>query len=270
MKNFVITGSTKGIGFGLAREFARRGHNVLVSGRTQQAVDAAVQRIEREAKGKVAGKTADVTRFEDHEALWDAAVDAFGGVDVWVNNAGVANTTWDIVDVPTDAVHTMVRTNMFGTMHGSRVAAKRMLAQDHGQIFNMLGGGSDGSIRAGMGVYGATKRGLDYFTRALVKEMKDTAVQVGQIRPGMVVTEGMIREAKQDPENFEKYKRVMNILCDDVETVMPFLADKMLATDKNGAQINWLTTGRITRKFMFASFNKRDLFSEKLQEQKQS
>lgn len=267
MRSIVITGSTRGIGFGLAREFARRGHSVLVSGRTQAAVDSAVQRIRREGSGEVIGLRADVSRFEDHEALWQAAQDAFGVVDIWLNNAGVANTTFDIADVPVDAVQTMVTTNMFGTIYGSKVATRGMLSQGHGQIFNMLGGGSDGSIRRGMGVYGATKRGLDYFTRSLTKELKDTPILVGQVRPGMVVTEGMIREAKADPDNFARFKRVMNILCDEVETVAPFLTDRMLATDRSGTEINWLTTWRVARKFMFSSFSKpRDLFSDKLVE----
>ncbi|MGA3564072.1 SDR family oxidoreductase [Melissospora conviva] len=252
MRKAVITGSTKGIGFALARELLTRGHSVAVTGRTQDAVDDAVERLRPAATGGAAvhGFTVDVTDAAQVEKLWSAAVDAMGGVDLWVNNAGVANTTRPIVETSPEDVRTMVTTNMLGTVYGSQVAVRGMTAAGGGQLFNVLGGGSDGRIRPGMGVYSATKRGLDSFTRALVKEVEGTSVRVGQISPGILITDGWLREAAAAPEQVAKQRKMLNILCDHVDEVAPYLVERMLASTRNGDAIAWLTTGRMTRKFL--------------------
>ena len=252
MRRAVITGSTKGIGFGLARELLRRGHSVVVSGRTREAVDGAVERLRQEAAAgaEVHGHVVDVTDADRVEELWGAAVDALGGVDLWINNAGVANTTRPVIETTHDDVRTMVDTNMLGTIYGSQTAVRGMLAGDGGQVFNVLGGGSDGSIRPGMGVYSATKRGLDSFTRALAKEVSGTGVRVGQIRPGILITEGWLREAAAAPDQVQRQRGLLNILCDHVDDVAPYLVEKVLASSKNGDAIAWLTTARMTRKFL--------------------
>lgn len=259
MASFVITGSTKGIGFALADYAVSQGHNVVISGRTQDAVDAAVSRMA--GPGKAAGKATDVADAEQVQALWGFAAQQFGQVDVWVNNAGVAYTTNRIVDTSPDELRTMVTTNIFGTVFGSQVAARGMVAQGSGRIFNILGGGSDGEYFPGMGLYGTTKRGLDYFTRALVKELKDTPVLVGRVRPGMVVTEGVKREIAADPENFAKSRKIMNALADLPETVAPYLVDQMLAMNKTGGKIAWLSGGKIAKRMMMMRIKPReDLF----------
>ena len=252
MRKAVITGSTKGIGFALARELLTRGHSVVVTGRTQAAVDDAVERLRPAATGEAAmhGFTVDVTDAAQVEKLWSAAVDALGGVDLWINNAGVANTTRPIVETSAEDVRTMVTTNMLGTVYGSQVAVRGMTAAGGGQLFNVLGGGSDGRIRPGMGVYSATKRGLDSFTKALVKEVADSSVRVGQISPGILITDGWLREAAAAPEQVQSQRKMLNILCDHVDEVAPYLVERMLGSTKNGDAIAWLTTGRMTRKFL--------------------
>ncbi|MGB0102005.1 MAG: SDR family oxidoreductase [Nocardioides sp.] len=248
----VITGSTKGIGFALARELVRRGHHVVVSGRGQDTVDEAVGKLGPEAAegARVTGRTADVSDPVQVQALWDAAVDAYGSVDLWVNNAGVAYTMRTIVETTPDEVDTMVSTNMLGTILGAQVAVRGMSAAGGGQVFNVLGGGSDGSVRPGMGVYSATKRGLDMFTRALVKEVEGTPVRVGQVRPGILITDGWLREAATHPEAVAGQRKIVNILSDHVDEVAPYLVEQMLASTKNGDQVAWLTKGRMMKKFL--------------------
>jgi NAD(P)-dependent dehydrogenase (short-subunit alcohol dehydrogenase family) len=251
MTHAVVTGSTKGIGFALSRELLRRGHDVVVSGRSQEAVDEAVAELQPAAAGgaRAIGVPTDVTDPAQVQALWDAGVSAFGSVDLWVNNAGVAYTMRTIVETTSEEVSTMVGTNILGTINGAQVAVRGMTAAGGGRIFNVLGGGSDGSVRPGMGVYSATKRGLDMFTRALVKEVAGTPVRVGQIRPGILITDGWLREAASHPESVSSQRKMLNILTDHVDDVAPYLVDKMLASTKNGDEISWLTTSRMMRKF---------------------
>lgn len=252
MVSAVVTGSTKGIGFALARELVRRGHDVAVSGRTQEAVDEAVGKLLPEAAegARVIGVPTDVTDAAQVQALWDAAVSAFGSVDLWINNAGVAYTNRTIAETTPDEVATMVGTNMVGTITGAQVAVRGMTAAGRGQLFNILGGGSDGSVRPGMGVYSATKRGLDMFTQALVKEVEGTPVRVGQVRPGILITDGWLREAASHPEAVSSQRKMVNILSDHVDDVAPYLVERMLASSKNGDSIAWLTNGRMMKKFL--------------------
>jgi short-subunit dehydrogenase len=184
------------------------------------------------------------------QALWDAAVSAFGSVDLWINNAGVAYTNRTILETTPDEVSTMVGTNMVGTITGAQVAVRGMTAAGRGQLFNILGGGSDGSVRPGMGVYSATKRGLDMFTQALVKEVDGTPVRVGQVRPGILITDGWLREAASHPEAVTSQRKMVNILSDHVDDVAPYLVEKMLASSKNGDSIAWLTNGRMMKMFL--------------------
>lgn len=256
MSNVVITGSTKGIGRGLAQEFARRGHNVLIAGRSDESIDIALVRIGNHP-GNVVGQACDVSDREQLRALWARAVKEFGSVDIWINNAGLARTIWPIVDTPPDQIDAMIQTNMPGTIFGSIIAAKGMTDQGSGKIFNVLGGGSDGEYFPGIGIYGTTKRGLDYFSTALAKELKDSGVIVGRIRPGMVVTGAVVREAKADRESFEKSRAMMNILVDQVETVSPFLVEEMLNFEKTGGKIRWLTGGKIAWRMLKSRFKKR-------------
>ncbi len=252
----VITGSTQGIGRGLAAEFRRRGHNVVIAGRNQQRVDQTIEKLASE-QGQIAGQSCDVARQDQVQALWDLAVETFGSVDIWINNAGLARTTWPILEVPQQEIESMVNTNMMGTINGCRVAAAGMKALGQGKLFNVLGGGSDGEYFPGLGIYGTTKRGLDYFTRALVKELADTPIIVGKIRPGMIITEAVVREARAAPESFEKSRKMMNNLVDTVETVSPFLVDRILATEKSGQKIRWLTPAKMTGRMLAGIIKKR-------------
>lgn len=259
--NVVITGSTKGIGFGLAKEFLSQGHNVAISGQSQESVNSALAKLES-STAKFIGTPCNVAVKSDVENLSRQALDNFGSIDIWINNAGLARTTWAIKDIPQSEIETMVTTNMLGCINGCRTAVEAM-SEGGGKIFNMLGGGSDGEYFPGMGIYGTTKRGLDYFTNALVKELKNTNIIVAKIRPGMIITEAVVREAKADLENFNKNRTTMNNLVDKIETVAPYLVEQILATTKPGSKIRWLTGGKIGMRMMKARFTKRpDQFEE--------
>ncbi|MEP1472651.1 MAG: SDR family oxidoreductase [Halieaceae bacterium] len=256
MTTVVITGSTQGIGRGLAAEFLKRGDNVVVSGRDQSRLDDTLTAMSAN-NGKVAGLSCDVADAEQVQALWDLAVKEFGAVDIWINNAGLARTVWPILDVPQGEIESMVSTNMLGTINGCRVAATGMREQGQGKIFNVLGGGSDGEYFPGLGIYGTTKRGLNYFTDALVKELADSNVILAKIRPGMIITEAVVREARAMPEVFEKSRKTMNNLVDTVETVAPFLVDQIMVTEKSGSKIRWLTPAKMTGRMLKGMVSKR-------------
>ncbi len=256
MKVVVVTGGTRGIGRGLAKEFLAQGCRVAICGRTAAAVDTAVAEFGHD----VVGVVADVTDQAGMQKLWDQTVESFGRVDVWINNAGVSAPRQPFVATDLDDAWSAVEINLKGVMTGSQVALRGFTAQGSGQLWNMEGFGSGGQKAAGMASYGASKRAVTYFTQALRKDLKDSPVQVGLLSPGIVVTDLLIGDYDGDPEGLAKAKKVFNILGDRVETVTPWLAAQVLATDRTGAHVQWLTKRKAFARFATA-FRTRDVFA---------
>jgi len=255
MGTVVITGSTRGIGLGLARAFVDRGESVVVSGRTDEAVDRAVGELD--GGERVAGVACEVTDLAQVQGLWDGAVEAFGGVDVWINNAGIANTMGSLWELEADELQRVVSTNVFGAMLGCKVAIAGMIEQGRGAVYNMEGLGSDGRRVAGLTPYGTTKRGLAYLSQGLAGEVKDTPVIVGGIRPGMVITDMLMAGLEDEGPERERFVKVYNTLADRVETVAPWIADRVMANRKNGKVISWLGGGKVMWRFATAGITGR-------------
>jgi NAD(P)-dependent dehydrogenase (short-subunit alcohol dehydrogenase family) len=256
----VVTGGTRGIGRGLVRAFLDRGCRVAFCGRSAASFDAAGAALGG-GPGLV-GVVTDVTDEAGLQKLWDAAVDAFGRVDVWINNAGISNRRLPFHELPADEVRAVVETNLVGAALASQVAVRGFLAQGSGQLWNMEGFGSTGQKAEGVSVYGATKRGLTYLTESIRKDLgKGSPVQVNLLSPGIVATDLLVDDYAGQPEKLERAKRVFNVLGDRVETVAPWLADKVLATDKGGARVAWLTPAKAGLRFATGSFRKRDIFA---------
>ena len=261
MQTIVITGSTRGIGRGMAAEFLDRGHNVVVTGRSTASVEPAV--AELSAHGPVLGQPCDVGDIAACQALWDAAVAKFGSVDIWINNAALAPDHGMFADLDPAQIAATIDANLAGTMYGTQVALKGMLAQGGGKIYTFEGFGSNGMTNPGLAVYGTTKYAIRYFTDALAKEYADSPVLIGSLSPGMVPTELLIYSSRsQDPQQWEKSKRVMNILGDRVETVTPWLVEQALANDKQGARIEWLTKGKAMRRFLLPGYKNRHIVED--------
>ncbi|KAA1193410.1 SDR family oxidoreductase [Pseudohalioglobus sediminis] len=262
MKTVVVTGSTRGIGKGLAQEFLARGCRVVVSGRAQSSADAAAAELASGGDASLVRAVAcDITDAAQLQSLWDTACDAFGQVDVWVNNAGMSIARKPLAESDAEALDQIVAVNLTGLLQANRVALRGMLAQGGGQIWNMEGFGSGNQVQPGMCAYGATKRAVNYINRSLQKEVAGTGVQVCTLSPGIVVTELLVGDYDTDSPEWEKAKKIFNILGDRVETVTPFLVDGILKAERSGAKVAWLTGGKAFARFMAAPFSSRDLFS---------
>ncbi|MCL7454025.1 MAG: SDR family oxidoreductase [Anaerolineae bacterium] len=263
MKVVVITGSTRGIGYGMADAFLARGCGVAISGRTPTAVEAAVTALSARHEGsQIFGQACDVRELDQVQALWDAAVGHFGHVDIWINNAGVAHSQIDFWDLAPEEIRSVVETNVIGAMHGARVALRGMLDQGYGSLYNVEGLGSDGRKVEGLSLYGTTKHSLTYLTDALVEETKGTGIIVGALRPGMVATRLLTGQYEDRPEEWERARKIFDLLADRVETVAPWMVDKVLSNTKSGARFKWLTPWRLAGRFLMAPFRKRDVFEK--------
>jgi NAD(P)-dependent dehydrogenase (short-subunit alcohol dehydrogenase family) len=262
MKTIVITGSTRGIGFGLAGSFLSAGCNVVISGRTQEAIGLALNKLGTGIfKDRILGFICDTRNPDQVQELWEKAVQKFGRMDIWVNNAGVANKVSEAWSIPISEIDKVVDTNIKGAFYGTSIAVKAMLAQGYGAVYNMEGLGSEkGRIVEGMSLYGLTKAGLRYFNDSLFKELEGKPVIAGALQPGMVVTDLIGSQNSGDPEDFERVKWITNIIGNRVEDVSPWLVKKMLTNTRNGVRFRYMSTIKTTFRFLSAPFVKRDLF----------
>ncbi|GAA5071057.1 SDR family oxidoreductase [Nocardia iowensis] len=255
MSTVVVTGGTRGIGLGVARALLARGHRVAVCGTDVERIEK--MRAELPETALVA--PADVTDRDQVQALWDAASERFGRIDVWINNAGISHARAPLWELPAAQARKVLETNLLGAINGSAVAIAGM-STTGGHVWNMEGLGSDGRIVSGLATYGASKRAVTYLTEALAKEVP-TGVSVGLLSPGMVVTD-LLTHGYADPAELAEARKVFNILADRVETVAPWLAERAVSRTRNGAHVRWLSTPKVAGRFLMAPFRHRDLFTE--------
>jgi NAD(P)-dependent dehydrogenase (short-subunit alcohol dehydrogenase family) len=258
MKSVVITGSTRGIGRGLSVSFLELGCSLVINGRRVEDVEQAIQDLASQSSlDRIEGFACDVSDYGQVQALWKVAYKRFGRVDIWINNAGISHPLGDFWDLDQQVMHSVVDTNLTGTLYGSKVAMQGMLIQGYGAIYNMEGLGSRGGRRvAGLALYGSTKAGLGYFTEALAQEAAVTPVIVGAISPGMVLPDMRLKRPAQSPQDEQRTRWVFSILADRVETVAPWLARRILKNERNGVRIAWLTPAKVMRRIMAAPFRR--------------
>ena len=187
-KTAIITGSSQGIGKVTAERFAEDGANVVVTSRSQEKIDAVVDGIEDgDADGRAIAVECDVRERDSFEALFEATVEEFGGVDCLLNNAG-ASFMAGFDDISENGWNTIVDINLTGTYHGSQLAGEYM--DDGGVIVNYASvAGIDGAPY--MSHYGAAKAGVVNLTRTLAFEYADRGIRVNCIAPGFVATPGV-------------------------------------------------------------------------------
>jgi NAD(P)-dependent dehydrogenase (short-subunit alcohol dehydrogenase family) len=121
MKTIVITGSTSGIGLGLAEAFLSLGCAVAISGRSLANLDSAyVILTERYGGSRVLAHLCDVRFYDQVVGLWDTAREKYGRIDIWINNAGAACPETLIWDYSPDVIERIVATNITGALYGCR------------------------------------------------------------------------------------------------------------------------------------------------------
>ena len=258
MKHIVITGSTRGIGFGLAAAFLDQDCSVTISGRAQSDVDQAVRKLNSDhSPEKILGIACDVCYPDQLQNLWDQSKRRYKIIDIWINNAGISGPQLAVWLMPPEKAKEIIETNLLGVMYGSTIAVRGMLDQGFGALYNMEGMGSDGRMHKGLTYYGTTKYGLRYYTKSLTKETKDTPLIIGSLRPGMVITDLLTKQYEGRPEDWERDKRIFNILADRIETVAPWLAAQILDNKKSGVRISWSSRWKIMGRFLISPIYKR-------------
>ena len=265
----VITDSTQGLGFGYAQAFLQRGHHVVISGLTQSLVDEAIDRLEADAVvggGVAIGQACDVTDRTQLQSLWGFTVRSFGPVGIWLHNADLARTgtaaaTPEEIDARTQA-------SVIGALNSAEVVVAGLSAQPQGgKLYLDLGyDGAVGRIAPGMTVGSDTQDELRRVADSLVlarRKARDSRVLIGTLSPGVSVTEGLLRELSAlPPEVRGKALRHLGFIGDHVATTTSWIVERILADDRQGHHISWLTPARLLRRGFGRLFGaKRDLLA---------
>ena len=178
----LITGGSRGIGAACVRAFAAKGDTVAFLYHTQAARAAA---LEKET-GAVAVQ-ADLSNAAEAEAAVERAIEALGGVDVLVNNAGIAQIKL-FTDLTDCEWRQMLDTNLSSAFYVTRAVARKMIRQQCGRIVNV--GSMWGKVGASCEVhYSASKAGLRGMTMALAKELGPSRITVNCVEPGVIETD---------------------------------------------------------------------------------
>lgn len=266
MRHVVITGGTRGIGLGLVREFLFRDYNITFCGTSDSSVLTATTALSEQWSAKrFRAVVCDVSKTDDLVNLWDFSTKIFGRVDIWINNAGISNPQAPFNELDYGTYSRLVDINIKGLMNGTQLACNNMLKQGGGFIYNTGGLGSDGRMIKGMTPYGTSKRAVQYFTLAFARELRnDSPVKLGLLLPGMVLTDMLLDPIRRGDDNSKKLKRLYNLLAEEVETVVPVLADRMISNEKNGAVISFSSPLKMFSMMPGRLLSGRDIVSDKL------
>jgi 3-oxoacyl-[acyl-carrier protein] reductase len=207
-KVVLITGSSRGIGLATAKAFAAEGCRLVLSARSQEAL-AEAEAVLRAGGAVVATQVADVTRPDDAARLVQAAVTAFGGIDILVNNVGGSAGGRRIVDSTDDEWRAALEMNLIQTVRLMRLSLPHMSRRAGAAVVNVSSISGWSAQLAGSGQYGAAKAALIFDAERWALEFVPDGVRVNTVSPGSILVEGngwdRYRIANQ--ANFDDYVR---------------------------------------------------------------
>jgi NAD(P)-dependent dehydrogenase (short-subunit alcohol dehydrogenase family) len=184
----IVTGSSRGIGRGIAQRLSADGARVVVNGRFSDTIEPVAEAL-RTGGAEAIAVEADLGYREDVDRLFEETVRAFGGVDVLVNNAAWANPERHILEADEEHWDTVIRTNLKSVYLCSRRAANLMVDQGRqGSIVNISSFAAARSHR-NMSAYDATKGAIEAFTRAVALDLAPFGIRANVVGPGAIHTE---------------------------------------------------------------------------------
>lgn len=194
----IVTGGSKGIGLAIAQRFLDDGARVTIVGRGQDALDVAVAQLDS-SRGEILAVSADVGNEDDRSRIVDATVERFGGLDVLINNAGIAEEG-AITETTVADWHRVLEVNLTAPFSLTQKAARVMKGGAIVNITSIDAYGVDGPLAS----YGSSKAGLIRFTRSAAVELAPLNIRVNSVSPGLVMTE--MNEKVLPPETVVKLK----------------------------------------------------------------
>ncbi len=232
----VITGASRGLGAGLAERFLERGLRVAACARhrPELAGDETV----------LLTQAADVTAADAMKQLCAAAVEQFGQVDLWINNAGLLAPIGPLRDNDPAAFDLHIQVNVVGVFNGSRAFIRHVHARGGAGVLLNISSGAARNAYAGWSAYCAGKAAVDRMSESIALEEADSGLRVHAVAPGIIDTDmqSMIRQCA--PEQFPRVQKFLDLKAKDAFSSPAFVADRLLelAFDPSAAETPVLTT----------------------------
>ncbi len=230
----LVTGAARGIGRGIALTLATEGARVAVNYLRQTTAAESIVEAIRTGGGDAEAMRADVGVYAEAERLVDAVVKRFGRLDILVNNAGVV-TRHPILEVPLEEWDRVIRTNLYGCFHCSRLAGRHMVERGGGGKIISISSIHGRVAKAGMGPYCATKAAIDMFSKQLAVELAPHKINVNVVASGTIITEINLPLYQSTlPEDIDKRTAVLHRVPwgeigqpEDIGRAVAFLASDM-------------------------------------------
>jgi 3-oxoacyl-[acyl-carrier protein] reductase len=186
-KAAIITGATRGIGFGIAAELVSRGASVCITARKPDELDHAISALDPDGVGRAIAARGSADDAEHQQAAVDATLEAFGRVDIMVNNAAVNPYFGPLIDADLGAVRKIFEVNVVAALAWTQLAWNAWLRDNGGAVLNVasIGGLVPGPF---LGAYNASKAAVIHMTRQLAQEL-GPKVRVNGIAPAVVKTD---------------------------------------------------------------------------------
>lgn len=248
-KVVVVTGSSRGIGKAIAKEFAKNGYSVVLNARDEEEIKQASKEIEEETKqnddnnnSKIALVVGDISQEQTSQSLIEEAIKRFGRLDVLVNNAGISGTSKKINELTTDDWQKVIDINLKGAFICTREALKHMLQNNSktSQGYSDTKNNDNGNYsiinissvhesipQSESTPYAASKGGMMMLTKTVALEVADKGIRVNGIAPGAIATDmnkDMLED--KDKKNQEEQNIPMHRIGqpEEIASVALFLA----------------------------------------------
>lgn len=221
----LITGASRGIGRGIALEFAKAGAIVVVNYRKDEKGALETLKLIKEAGSYGTCIKADVSKFNETTSMINDIIEKYGNIDILVNNAGISKVGL-FMDMAEEEWKELLDIDLRGPINCSHCVLKHMVSKKRGSIINIssIWGNSGASCEA---VYSAAKGGLNSFTKALAKELAPSNIRVNAIAPGVIDTEMNNHLSKEEKEELKLYIPMMRFgNGEDIGKLTVFLASE--------------------------------------------
>ena len=215
----VITGASRGLGAGLAREFHARGMNLALCARGE---------MELADSDRVVTARFDISDEAGIAGLVQRAEDAFGEIDLWINNAGVLEPIQPLRDIAVDAYRRHLEINVVGVFLGSRAYVRHLRDRGRGGVLLNISSGAARNGYAGWSAYCASKAAVDLMTDSLQLEEAAIGLRAYSVAPGVIDThmQALIRACP--PERFPMVEKFHQLKRDDQFSSVEFVAEGLL------------------------------------------
>lgn len=221
----LITGATSGIGEATAKLLAENGYNVIITGRRESRLHDLRIKIEKNKDVEVYPLDFDIRKKEEVESAVKSLPEAWRGIDVLVNNAGLAAGLETIQEGNVEDWEQMIDTNVKGLLYISKLIMPIMIKRQKGHIINIGSVAGKETYPKG-NVYCATKHAVEAITKGMRIDLNPYGIKVGSICPGMVETEFSIVRLKDPNANEQVYEGIEPLLATDIAETVLFMVTR--------------------------------------------